>query len=389
MEKLSNIPLNEIDFGIRHRQDYGDLEALYTDIKSHGLIHPIRVVDKQAVGQEDLKGISTDPRKQYLLMVGGRRFRAYEKYEISTTINAIVHSKVLSSYELRKIELIENISRKEMTWQEEATLTGELHDLEQKKHGKSSTSAKKGHSLQDTADMLGKSKSSVKNEVDLAAALKHLPDLKNIKNKSDAIKVMRQMNKSSKAEKVAAKARESAERNPEGVKQNLMISFVCGDFFAYEEKLPENTFDFIEIDPPYGIDLGNIKKGSKHTTLNYNEVPSTEYEAFMRRTFLYAKKLLKPNGWLVCWYAIAPWHQTILNLLHDTGFKTNGLPALWIKGVGQTNRMHQYFGSAYEPFFYARLSDSAVLNKQGVNNYLVHPPVYHERKIHPTQRPIS
>lgn len=385
--ELYNISIDQIDFGTRHREEYGDLESLAADIRELGLIHPINIVDKRKIeGSEEM---STND-KPYLLAAGGRRLSAFIEHDLGGAIPAYVHPRKLSYYELRKIELMENISRKELTWQEKSDMTGEIHELEQKLKGKSHTSSEGGHSLQDTADMLNKSKSTVKNEVDLAKALKELPELRNIKNKTEALKVMRQMQKSHVAETRADKARKELKtKGQHGVKQDLMNQYVCGDFFEHAEKLKAGTFDLIEIDPPYGIDLGNVKKKSKHTTLNYNEVAAAEYEAFMNRTLLYAKKLLKKGGWLVCWYAIDPWHDMVSKQLDKQGFKGNSLPCLWVKNGGQTNRPQHYFGSCYEPFFYRHFGNSARLNKGGSSNYMVHAKVPPEQKVHPTQRPVS
>ena len=387
LKRQANIPLEEIDFGNRKRQEYGNLEELAEEIQEVGLIHPVTVVDKSKLDEKALENLATNDAP-YLLLAGGRRTKTFMEYDLGD-IPAYVYPHLLNEYEIRKIELMENVSRKELTWLEDSQLTAEIHELEQKIKGTAHTSSG-GHSLKDTAKLLNKSKSSVKNEIDLAEAVKHLPHLANIKSKTEALKVARQVFKSGVAENAAKSAREKLSKNGEkGVKQELMNTFVCGDFFEHAEKLPDRTFDLIEIDPPYGIDLSNVKKESKHMTLNYNEVPAEEYKNFMRRTFLYAKKLLKPNGWLVCWYAISPWHATMVELLEEIGFKTNALPALWIKNGGQTNRPKHYFGSCYEPFLYARLSESARLNKPGVANYLIHPKVSPESKIHPTQRPIE
>lgn len=386
--QLINIPLKDIDFGDRYRKDYGDLESLANEIKEVGLIHPVTVVDKQ-IADSEYSGVTTNENR-YLLVAGGRRFSAYTEHEIASEIPAYVYPRQLSEYELRKIELMENMSRKNLTWQEEAKMTQEIHSLEQKIKGKSITSSSGGHGLKETAEMLGKSKSTVKNEVDLAKAIEHIPELADIKNKTEALKLMRQMKKSHVATTKAQRVKqEISTKGLDGIKKDVINSFVHGNFFEHAEKLPENTFDLIEIDPPYGIDLGNVKKNSKHTTTNYNEIPAQEYKDFLKRTMLYAKKLLKPNGWLVCWYAISPWHSVLVETMQEVGFKSNYLPAMWIKPAGQTMRPKHYFASCYEPFIYARLGESASLNKAGSQNYLVHPPVKPDEKFHPTQRPVS
>lgn len=389
-QTLRTISITEIDFGSRKREDYGDLEKLASEISEVGLIHPLTVIDKTKIeNKTGLDTIATNDNR-YLLMAGGRRYTAWVDHELGEEIPCYVYPRILTADEIRKIELMENLSRKALTWQEDASMTNEIHLLEQKIHGKKHTSSTNGHGLKDTAELTGKSKSTVKNDIDLAQALKHIPELKNIKNKTEALKVVKQLGKIDKAETKATRVRkELSEKGEAGVKKELMNAYVLGDFFKHAEKLPDRTFDLIEIDPPYGIDLGNVKKGAKHTTLSYNEIPAKEYEVFMRRTLLYARKLIRPNGWLVVWYAVDPWHSMIARLMKETGFAMQEIPAIWIKNGGQTNRPKHYFGSCYEPFMYARAGDSSALNKGGSANYLIHPKIPPEQKFHPTHRPIS
>jgi len=394
MIKEGKIKLDDIDFGDRYRDDYGNLNELAKDIKEVGLIHSILVLDKNKVGEDDLEGIEEDMEKPYLLLAGGRRFTAWKRFyselELGDEIPSKITDQVLNYYEIRKIELMENISRKDLTWQEKSRMTSELHGMEQEKKGKKIKSSEGGHGLKETAEMVGKSKSTVKNEIDLAQALEHIPELNDVKNKTDAIKILREWNKNDKAEKRATRARkELKDEGLEGVKKKIMKSFKYGDFFKQAKKLSANSYDLIEIDPPYGIDLGNVKKKAKHKTLTYNEVPAGEYEHFMTKTLHHAKRLIKPNGWLVLWYAISPWHDLMVNLVREAGFKTNGLPAMWVKQSGQTMRPKHYFASCYEPFIYARASEDSRLNKGGSTNYLIHKSVPPQQKWHPTQRPVS
>lgn len=392
--KQTKIHISKIDFGNRKREDYGDLEQFALDIKEVGLLHSVLLLDKKEAESEEVEKIEEDPDKPFLLLAGGRRLTAWKKYykelELGEKIPSKVYDRKPSYYEMRKIELMENIGRKDLTWQEKSRMTKELHDMEQKKKGKKVKSAEGGHGLKETAEMTGKSKSTVKNEIDLASALEEIPGISEINSKTEAIKTLREMHKNDKAERKAKRARkEIEEKGMGGVKKDIMNSFIHGDFFERAKKLNANSFDLIEIDPPYGIDLGNKKKKAKHKTLTYNEVPASEYEHFMTKTLAHAKRLIKPNGWLVLWYAISPWHDMLVDLLEQHDFKTNGLPALWVKQSGQTNRPKHYFASCYEPFLYARASEDSRLNKGGSANYLIHKSVPAQKKWHPTQRPVS
>jgi len=397
-KRFGKIPINKIDFGKRHRKDYNNIEELAADIKKMGLINPITLADKKQLEDGklgDLDDIETDDDKRYLLLAGGRRITAWKQHLIDEEdfgyeIPSYIFPRLLTYYEIRELELMENISRENLNWQEKSTLTKELHDLEQEKKGKKVKSSEGGHGLKETAEMVGSSKSTVKNEVDLGRALEEMPELGEIKNKTEALKVMKEIKKNDQAERKAKRVRkEREEKGMDGMKEEVMDAFVEGDFFERAKKLNANSFDLIEIDPPYAIDLANKKKKAKHKTLTYNEVPADEYEHFMTKTFHHAKRLIKPDGWLVCWYGISPWHDMMVELMRDAGFKTNGIPMLWVKDSGQTMRPHHYFASCYEPALYARASEDSRLNKSGSANYMIHKKVPHSKKWHPTQRPVS
>lgn len=391
-KKLLRIPIGEIDFGQRLRSDYGNVEQLAADIKKvGGLIHPVTVTDKQKMeNKTGLKSIETDSELRYLLLAGGRRVTAYKEFLEDEEITAYVFPELLTSDQIREIELMENLSRKDLDWKEQSKMVAEYDRLQRKIYGTKRTSEKDGHSMQDTADDIGVSKSSVKNAIDLSEALEAIPELAGVKTKTEALKVMREIKKSDEAEQRAKKANKKKQIGGlDKVKSDLMDSYIVGDFFERAKKLPANSFSLIEIDPPYAIDLSNVKKNSKHKTLTYNEVEAAKYEHFMTKTLAHAKRLIKPNGWLVVWYAISPWHSDMVRWIEEAGFKTNGLPAIWIKNGGQTARPKHYFGSCYEPFLYARPSEDSRLNKGGTANYLVHGKVAPEKKWHPTQRPVA
>lgn len=392
-KRFQKIPINKIDFGERHRKEYNDIEQLATDIAKTGLIHPITVAEKAELDEEEVDKIATNDR-EFILLAGGRRLTAWtefhDEFELGYEIPSYIFPRLLSYYEIRELELMENLSRENLNWQEKATLTKELHDMEQAKNGKKVKSSEGGHGLQETADMVGASKSTVKNEVDLGQALEEIPELAGIKNKTDAIKTMKEIQKSDKAERKAKRVKQELEtKGITGMKKTVINSFIHGDFFERAKKLNANSFDLIEIDPPYAIDLGNVKKNSKHKTLTYNEVEASQYEHFMRKTFNHAKRLVKPNGWLICWYALSPWQGMMVELMKEAGFKTNGLPMMWIKQSGQTNRPQHYFASCYEPFLYARASEDSRLNKPGQANYIINGSVPSSSKWHPTQKPVS
>lgn len=94
------IPIAEIEFGERRREDYGDIAALAASIRRYGLIHPIVI----------------DAEKH--LVAGGRRVEA-------CTVLGYLEIEArdfgdLTPEERREIELEENLRRKDLTPYEQA-----------------------------------------------------------------------------------------------------------------------------------------------------------------------------------------------------------------------------------------------------------------------------
>ena len=107
--ETKKILIDVIQIGERFREDYGDVESLAQSIKSEGLINPITV--------------DTESN----LLAGGRRLEACKLLGWDS-IDATIF-KIENEYELRIVELIENIQRKEMTWAEQANLIKRINDL--------------------------------------------------------------------------------------------------------------------------------------------------------------------------------------------------------------------------------------------------------------------
>ena len=113
-DKLKHVKLPDITVQDRARQDFGDLEALKESIKAKGILQPITLTS-------DL-----------VLLAGGRRFQACTDLGLES-IPAILRdsSDLLDS---KEIELMENVFRKDFTWQERAKLTAEIDELYRKKN---------------------------------------------------------------------------------------------------------------------------------------------------------------------------------------------------------------------------------------------------------------
>ena len=382
LPQQAEVLMSQIDLGERARKDYRDLGQLATSINEKGLIHPVAIA----------KHPMEDSPYHWILVAGGRRFRAHQELK-KETILCRIYNHVLSELEYRSIELEENIQREDLSWQEKAFLEREIHRLQVLIHGEKVSKAPDaaGHSMADTAKLLGVSRPKVSQDIALADAIERFPDApwNKCKNASDARKLQQRMEKTIVNDHLAGEAQKKI-GNAEGKVKTLFDAYVIGDFFVEAAKLPSESFDIVECDPPYGIDLQNGKSKKDGLgadgLMDYNEVEASNYPQFLAKTFKECYRLLKNDSYMICWFAPDPWFELIASLLEGVGFKVPRIPGIWIKPTGQTNSPAYRLANSYEMFFYAS-KGSPQINKPGTRNVFSHIPIMPDKKRHPTQRP--
>ena len=416
--KLCDIPhedylLDEIEFGVRFRTDYGDLGRLKQTIMDNSLIHPIAVARNH-------EGAGYPVR----LVAGGRRFKALIELTKEGKITGRVTCRVfdeLDEHTIRSLELIENAQRKDMSFYDDAKLKSEIHRLEVLKHGPKLTRSPddKGHSLADTAKILNVSKSHIEKD---AALFKDMESLKDIINfdgmsRSECAKSVKQVVKQAKQKVGANKARKVIGENSDDRLLTLTNAYKIEDCTKGMLKIGVSTQSLVEIDPPYAIDLHKKKKGMDDP--GYNEIDVRDYIPLMRKVFDESWRILKQDSWLLCWFGPEPWMEVMRYLIEggteesafdlydqisvrkqnhhakpfvarfgSSRFRTHRMCGQWVKPSGQTQQPLSRLANSYESFFYA-MKGNPELNKPGSINTFPIAPVPPEKKIHPTERPAE
>jgi ParB/RepB/Spo0J family partition protein len=385
-----DIEIDKIDEGERYRKDYGDLNKLASSIKRQGLIHPPAVMPQDG--------------GRYLLLAGGRRFAAIKelrKRDGVKTITCRIFPKDTDDLQVRVIERAENIFRKDLTWHEDLALKNEIHKLQQQIHGKKTSTSPDapGWSQQDTANMIGKSAQSISGDLKLANMMEQLPDIEwsKFKNKSEAAKAVAKVENEIKREQKAA-AVESSFKGEDDFKKKLIDSYNVMDFFEGVKSIGDATIDLCEIDPPYAIDLENVKKGYDYD--NYNEIKAEDYPNFIKRVVAEAYRVMKKDSWMIFWFASEPWFEMIYQTIVKAGFKCSRQVGVWVKGEedeesgevrarqGQATNPDYTLANAFEMFFLARKGAPKIV-RRGHTNVFPHKPVPAVKKIHPTERPVA
>lgn len=414
-DRLMNLPIDQLYYkpSERHRQEIiaVNIDALMASIRDHGLINPITVY--MPLGQ--------DP--PYEILAGVTRYTACKALE-HISILCRVYTIELSIYQRKAIELEENIRRTNLTDTEKSIAIDELHQIMIK------LAAERGekHTQTDTAIIAGISQASVNNHLQVAKKAKHLlmnspgVDVRNLsptKITKDYERTLAEMNNKILATKVEASRPKSRSKPPASSTSlpmpsrsddnnteneeapsafdpqkifDVMDSYVVGDFFSND--LPDASYAFIECDPPYGINLPEMRdaeyKGSLES--NYTEITDEDYPSFLRKLVKELYRLASPDSNVIIWHSL-----TFNNLLNEELSKVGFLTyphhiGIWKKGntSGQSRHPDIMLGYSCEYFVFARKGHASLQPKgRGRSNVFDFNKVPPSVNKHPTERPLA
>ena len=355
----------------RFREEMGDVDELALSLAQKGQLQPIVV------------------NQEMELIAGGRRLAACLKANIDVLC---IFNNTVDALTMRELEIEENIQRKQFTPAEEFKAIAELHNLKQQRFGEATSGRKGGHTLQDTADLLGKSKAKVIEAISLAQAVERFPELKSCKKASEIKKAVKAI------EAVATRAGKAEDYKKElsslaaNASQPYEV-FHCEAAEFYTKLEPESV-DILFTDPPYGIDIDKTATSVGGTTGGVNSAGFTFDDSTKRALSLYAELaersivFTKPSShaFIFC----GPEHfSAVKEMFQSVGWLCYPKPIIWIKReVGQCNVPHAWPASCYEILLYCRRVDSTLV-KQGQPDWIECPPIPAGAKRHPTEKPVA
>ncbi len=394
---FKTVALGDIIVGDRMREDYGDVEELMKSIDENILMHPL-VVDP------DLN-----------LIAGGRRYKALELQGAKdmTPIQVNVHIiECENEMEFKTLELEENLARKAMDWQEVVKGRKELNDLKQKIHGhggkgssqqvQTVTDAKTGEQkevvggwlVKDTAEVLGISERQLHNNLRIA---KYLEDPKYAErvgaavNPAHAIKIILQIREEElTAELVLRRAARKESMDEEAVEDSIKSSFLIGNSIQLmKECIPDNSYDMILTDPPYGIDIDDKTKQWDPTGGDTHYDDSHEnFVTLITAALPEMYRVLRDDSWCLMFFAIEN-YQFIRDLAENTGFTVLHKPFIWAKTVPSSTNVPEFrLGSQYECCFMLR-KGKPQLQLQGKGDVKMLSGLSGVHKTHPAQKPTE
>jgi ParB/RepB/Spo0J family partition protein len=367
-----SIPLGDIEWDDRYREDLGDITSLAASIEDKGVLQPITV--------------KSSANGKYKGLAGFRRWTASGLAKIPEIPALVRDDQDDNDLDSREVELIENTYRKNFTWDEECALILEIDRLYKSKNF--------NWSGRKTAALLDKSVSGVAKAIQLGKACEIMPELRLEKTADDASKVIKKLE-----ERVVVAEMRKRQDTGTGIKtgtaQMLRIAnanYCVGDVFEGLAGLRnEGMIHIIECDPPYGIELNIVKSGNAGTAdgnvKDYKEISKDAYPEFLAKLTKDLYRVASKDCWMIFWFG-PTWHVEVAAALRAAGWIVDDIPGIWVKSQGQTLQPKLYLGRGYEPFFLCR-KGSPVIFKRGRLNVFDFAAVAGQKKIHPTERPVA
>lgn len=349
----------------RFRRDLGDLKELGKSLQETGQIQPVVI------------------NRQHELIVGGRRVAACILGDMKVKA---IYEDMVDPVKMRLYELEENLHRKDLTPAEHALATEELHKLMQEVHGKSVSGKAGGHTLDATAEMLGKTRGSVIRELEVAEMVRFFPELGSAKKQSEITKAAKGL------QRVQA-AVAGLKGYEEAVKKEASFKLYNVDAVEFMKSLPDSSIDILLTDPLYAIGaddlmitLGGHTGGSLTVSgLKIKDDPVTGVTLLVelaKQSFRFTTP--QAHGYIF----VAPerfWQMRFLFM--EVGWRVHIKPLIWIKReVGQCNVPSAWPSSCYEMLMYIRKDTSRIV-KEGQPDWIECPPVISD-KLHPFQKPV-
>lgn len=351
------VKLSEIVPPENYTYDPDEFKRLKESISKNGLLHPL---------------ILQGDNPPYKIVAGRARFLALREL---TQENEAIHYWMLNTVILpesngntNEISLHENLRRHNLPWYEQVELERELHELRITQHGpkpagRPKTGVKTGWSQNDTARELGIALGVFSEDLSLADELKRNPNLRNVKDKTTAIKLVR-----------AAAKRTIAEMEQAIPSSTEMDEVLLGDSAVVLKSLPSNTFDCCITDPPWS---------------EYKDEELRAEQKTLLPIFFELYRVLKSEAFLFIVTSTTDF-KFYASELPKLGFRIQSYPLIWQKTKTITyGRAPWQFARDYEPIMVAVKGDPSLTSGIEVSSILKFDNVHYTKMIHPHEKPIE
>lgn len=369
---METLPLASIIIGERQRSDVPleHIESLAKEIVETELLHAV------VVGPENkLVGGFCRTRAGALLAERGQRFR-YNGEEVPLGHIPIIRTYSTDESTLFRLELMENLRRKSLSPMDEAKAITHLHNLQVRVHGDSWTREQTGK-LAD--EIRGKERASNAPTIEVSDSLllsgfADDPDVAGARTRSEAIRI------ANKKIEVAMRAKLGDLVAPT-TSEHMRI--IHGDLRLTLGDMPNESFEGIVTDPPYGIDAQDFGEQTSAEGHTYSDDKESAM-ALAVQILRHGIRLCRPGGHLYLFCDIRAF-EYLRDMAAEAGWSPFSTPLIWHKpGLGHAPQPG-YFGRRYECILFGRKGDRKLSSSH--SDVFTCPAV--KNKIYAAQKPVE
>lgn len=330
-----------VDRPNRQRRELTGIEELAESIRNVGLIQPI-VIDRDLT-----------------LIAGERRLTACLSIGLSPIPCRYLDN--LSVFERHLIELEENVKRVDLPWTDHVAAITEYHRLMLERTPE--------WTLDDTAQRLGMTKSSIGNYITVAEQMEN-PMVKEADKFSTALNAARRIKerKQASAKQDLAKsidtlfsANPAVPTAPKAEPEPPRAEVIQADFCEWVKTYSGPKFNLIHCDFPYGINTGDKSgQSAAKITGSYDDGPEV-YRKLLSYFINHTDRFVDESAHLIFWFSMNFFEETKLAL--STRWRVDPFPLIWHKSdnagiIPDANRGPR---RTYETAFFASRGDRKIV----------------------------
>lgn len=366
------LPITAISVGDRQRKyfDLAKLIELADDIRRNGLLHaPVLQSDSLELlaGERRLRAI------EMIYDTGGQFMYAGELIPPGLIPITRAHSRDALGW--AEAELSENLARQDLTWQERASAMlrlDELRRIQDPHHTQRQTIAE----VRANAGDAPPTEEILREELTLATHLSD-PDIGKQKTRQDAMRVLRRKAQLQRASDLAARFQlETKTQSP-----HTPINDDCQAWLSFQ---PDDAYDLILTDPPYGISAQD--HGGQNILGHQYDDSYAHWHKLMSWFAGESFRLAKPKAHCYTFCSVEHW-PALRALFAEAGWDVWPRPLIWSKGNGLLPRPDHGPRYTYEAILFANKGNKPVTTVGQPDVIAVPPPVLN--RTHGAEKPVG
>ena len=381
--------VREIKIGDRVRQLVGDpkkkqgssdIRDMAISLEENGQIQPIVVDNNELVaGFRRLTGAA-------ILLSEGKQIGAKlpELIDEKPNPRRLPPGKILAieyndmtPMERLRMEIEENVARKQFTSAEQALGYDRLKKMMETVEGRVV-------STKEVAKAAKVSRAQVTMGLKVAEAVQQ--GSTHLLQSNSVIAAYNRLNSEKKIQDLKDRLIKTNAETPNRPKDTLEQQLFHGDGIEWLKSLANESVDFVNFDPPWGVDIDSYDRWNAYEKVGDDEVVYT-YKSIIEPMIPELFRVMKTDTYMIVWFGIQ-FYDKLSSLLLKAGFKVRPVPSIWFKTnkAGSQSDSTRIELNVYEPFFICEKGSPRLFKNAQKNVYAYPMPT---QRIHLNQKDVD